>query len=180
MEVGRNGTSLKDFIERNHSLLSALAIFATIAGLLSSLPIKWLSSALSFIFIAGMVIIWLEIQAQLPKKAGLKLFLFRYVLLWGLGGLVFYWLLEFRELWRAMLFPALALLFFYEIALTIRPIGEWPLVGRLLGIGRAKNPIQEVLRVILLVILGILALYLASLFSVPINLILDWIRGAFR
>ncbi len=176
----RDGMSLKDFIEKNHALLSAMAIFATVTALLGNLPIKWVSIVISFISIAGMAIIWYEINTQLPKKMSPRLFFFRYVLLWGLGGLVLYWLLEFREIWHVFLFVPLTIVFMYEIISTLYPLKEWSIVQKVFGIGTEKSWFQKTLKVCVALAIGLLSLYMASLFSIPINLILDWIKNTFH
>lgn len=180
MGTDKNGMSVKEFIDKNQALLSALAIFATLATLLGSLPIKWMAAVFSFIAIAGMVIVWHEINAQLPEKMSLKLFLFRYVLLWGLGGLVFYWLLEFREIWHIFLFIPLAVVFTYEILLTLSPFTKHPTVKWVFGIGKQKNWFQKILKVITILIVGYFSLFLAGLFSTPLNLIFDLIKNTFK
>lgn len=176
----RDGMSLKEFIEKNHSLLSAMAIFATITALLDNLPVRWIGIVLSFISIAGLVVIWHELKAQLPKTMSPKLFIFRYVLLWGFGALVFYWLLVFREIWHFFLFAPLTILFMYEIVLTLKPLTEWKIVKWMFGIGKEKNWFQKLLKGVVTLILGLTSLYFATLFSIPLNLILDAIKNSFK
>jgi len=178
--MDKDGMPLKEFIEKNHILLSAVAVFATITALLSNLPIKWVSTVLSFISIAGTVVIWHEVQTQLPKKMSPKLFLFRYVLLWGLGGLVFYWLLEFREIWHVFLFIPLTIVFMSEIVLTLRPLTELNIVKKIFGLGKEKNWFQKILKVGVALSIAFISLFLATLFSPSINLILDWIKNTFH
>lgn len=180
MDIDRNGMTLKEFIEKNHVLLSAMAIFATIAALLGNLPIRWMSILLSFIAITGVVLIWHEVNSQLPEKMRPKLFLFRYVLLWGLGSLVFYWLLEFREIWHVFLFIPLFVLFMYEIVLTLNPLKEWSIVKWVFGIDKEKNWFQKILGIVTILAIGYTSLYLAALFSIPINLMLDAIKNTFQ
>ncbi len=178
--MDKDGMTLKEFIEKNHILLSTVAVFATIVALLSNLPIRWMGTLLSFIFIAGIVIVWHEIQTQLPKKMGPKLFLFRYVLLWGLWGFIFYWLLEFREIWHVFLFVLLFAMFLYLILSSLKPLTEWKFLIKVFGIGQSKTKLQKFLRGIILFIIGYFSLYAASLFSVPLNLILDAIKNTFK
>ncbi|EKD86919.1 MAG: hypothetical protein ACD_37C00101G0005 [uncultured bacterium] len=180
MSIDKDGMSLKEFINENHSLLSAMAIFATIAALLGNLPIRWMGIVLSFISIAGIVIIWHEIKSQLPEKMSPKLFIFRYILLWGLGALIFYWLLEFRDIWHVFLFVPLTILFMYVIISTIQPIREWKIIRYVFGIGKEKNRFQKALKILVIAVVAYSSLYLAALFSVPINVILDGIKNAFR
>jgi len=178
--MDKNGMQLKEFIEKNHALLSAVAIFATITALLSSLPIKWMGIVLSFITMAGMVVIWHEIKAQLPEKMSPKLFMFRYILLWGFGALVFYWILEFREIWHVFLFVPLTILFVYEIVQTLKPLTQLAIIKKVFGIGSQKNFFQKFLKLAVLITIVYGSLYSATIFSIPLNLILDTIKNSFH
>lgn len=175
----RDGMSLKEFIEKNHTLLSALAIFATITALLGNLPIHWIGIILSFISITGLIVIWYELKTQLPEKMAPALFIFRYVLLWGFGMLIFYWLLEFREIWHLFLVIPLTILFGYEIVSTLKPLKETKIAKYVFGINKKKNSFQKLLRAITILSITFFSLYLATIFSMPLNLILDWIKSNF-
>lgn len=176
----RDGVSLKEFIEKNHTLLSALAIFATVTALLSNLPIKWIGTVLSFISMAGLIMVWYELKAQLPERMSPKLFLFSYVLLWGFGVLVFYWLLEFREIWHLLLFAPLTILFMFEIIQTLNPLREWSVAKRVFGIGKEKNWFQKMFKVAVALGIGFISFYFAALFSSPLNMVFDVIKNTFR
>ena len=172
--------SLKEFIEENHILLSMVAVFATIIALINNLQIQWVSKSLSFIFIIGMVVVWHELYAQLPKKMSPKLLLFRYVLLWGLWGLVFYWFLEFRGVWHAFLVIPLFGMFFYLILYSLKPLINLKFMIKIFGFGQAKSKVQIFLRGVVIFLIGYLSLYAASLFSIPLNLILDMVKNSFK
>lgn len=168
---------LKEFIEDNQSLLSSLAVFAGITALLSNLEIKWLSYIFSFISILGMLVIWKEINDKLPKKieSG-KLLIFRYVLIWGMGCLVLYWLLEFRFIWRIFLFVPLTILFAYEMLYTLKQLLKITIVRKFLGLKEKKTLFQKItLFLTSLLILGISMLF-AAVLSVPLNLLFDIIK----
>lgn len=192
--------SLKQFIIENHILLSALAVFATLSALLSKLSISWLSTLLSFISIAGLILIWLEIQSQLPKeKISLKLLLFRYVMIWGLGGLILYWLLAFRDIWKVSLFVPLFFLFVYMfyspfklLSQILTQIINWlnslprfkqtKFFKKILEIKNSNNfkIFLKILRAAYLIIVIIISFNYAVLLSPPINAILDLIKNTFR
>jgi len=117
--------SLEEFIKESHILLSALAVFATLTALLSKLSISWLSTFLSFLSIGGLILIWLEIRSKIPKEnISIRLLLFRYVLLWGLGGIGAYWLLVFRDIWKVSLFIPLFFLFVYMFFTPLNLLGQ--------------------------------------------------------
>jgi hypothetical protein len=192
--------SLKQFIIDNHILLSALAVFATLSALLSKLSISWLSTFLSFVSIAGLILIWLEVQSQLPKeRLSLKLLLFRYVMIWGLGGLILYWLLAFRDIWKVSLFIPLFFLFVYMfyspfklLSQILTQIINWlnslprfkqtKLFKKILEIKNSNNfkIFLKILRAAYLIIVIIISFNYAVLLSPPINAILDLIKNTFR
>jgi len=122
-----NDQSLGDFINKTHSLLSTLAVFAALTGFAGTLEIKWLSNALTFVLLIGMTLIWHEIQSHLPNKLTIKskkLYLFRYVLLLGFSGFVLYILLEFRTVWHFSLFIPLTAIIAYMIHASTKAVLE--------------------------------------------------------
>jgi hypothetical protein len=173
-------TSLKEFIEANHILLSTLAVFATITAFITKLSIEWLAITLSFIFIIGMIIVWHEIHSHFPEKMSFKLWLFRYVLLFGFSCLALYSLLEFRQIWNMLLFIPLSILFMYVIISALKPLTRFNIVIKILGIRQQKNIWQKIMRVICVIGIMIISLSFASIFSPFINLLLTWIRASFK
>lgn len=180
MNIDKSGMTLKQFIENNQSLLSALAVFAAITTLSGNLNIQWLNILFSFIIIAGMIIIWLEVNTQFPEKVSSKLFLFHYILLWGLGALVFYWLLEFRTIWHIFLFIPLTIIFLYEILLTLNPLTKFKIVQRIFGIGKQKNWFQKIFKFIIMLVIVCISFFLAISSSTPLNLLLDAAKNTFK
>ena len=173
-------TSLKEFIEANHILLSTLAVFATITAFITKLSIEWLATTLSFIFIIGMVIVWHEIHSHFPVKMSFKLWLFRYVLLFGFSGLALYSLLEFRQAWNILLFIPLSMLFMYVIIFTLKPLLRFNFIVKFLGVGKQKNFGQKIIKAICFIGIMWVGLLLSSIFSPFINLIFTLIKNSFK
>ena len=173
-------TSLKEFIEANHILLSTLAVFATITAFINKLSIEWLAAMLSFVFIIGMLLIWHEINSHFPAKMSPKLELFRYILLFGFSGLALYSLLEFRQTWNMLLFIPLFLLFMYVIVFALKPLVKYNFIIKILGIKQQKNIWQKIIIIICAISIPLISMSLASIFSPFINLILTWIKINFK
>ena len=171
-----NNVSLREFIEKNHILLSTIAILVAIVAFLGTLPIKWLNYALSFILIAGIIIVWREIQSQIPKKTKGSLFLFRYVLLWSFGGFILYWLIEFREIWHMFLFIPIFLLSFYVMLGSIDPLLRFKIISKIFGSRDSRSNTQSIIWGIFIVVAVIISLNIAVKFTGPLNLILDVIK----
>jgi len=175
--------SLKEFIKENNALLSALAVFVAISAFLSRLPINWLNSALSFILFGGIVVILYEIQSYFPKdqnKMSLRLFLFNYVIIFGLWGILLYWLLTFRTFWKVFLFFPLFFLFVLMANSTFKPLTGINLFVKIFGIGQKKNTFQLILRDIYWIAIVLLSLIYASIFTPVLNIILDFIKSNFH
>lgn len=193
--------SLKQFIEDNHILLSALAVFSSLSALLSRLSINWLNTFFSFISIAGMIIIWFEVQSRLPKEKemSIRLLLFRYVLIFGLYGLMFYWLLAFRDLWKTFLFIPLFFLFISMLNSQFKLLSQilFQVINQINDLSRFKQTklfkkileikndnnfkiLLKILKVTYLIIIIFISFNYAILLSPPINAILDLIKNNFR
>ena len=93
--------TLEKFIGDNKNLLTILGVFVAVTTFTTELPIKSVGSALTFIFLALTIIIWLEIWEQFPSRDNTwKLIIFENLLSFAMFGLVFYWLLNYRNVWR--------------------------------------------------------------------------------
>lgn len=140
--------TLNSFIKANSELLSAMAVLVAVTTFVSGLPIHWISNVLTCLSIAGLVTIWFELSSLLPKVGSIRLHIFRYVILLGLGSIIFYWLLAFRIFWHFFLFiPLFFLMFFMTISL-LKPFGEIDRVRKFFGIGVEKNWWQKICKII--------------------------------
>ncbi|MFC1638850.1 hypothetical protein ACFL26_01095 [Patescibacteria group bacterium] len=179
-------TSLGQYIADTHQLLTTLAVFAALAGFASNLPIKWLAGALVFTLVVGMILIWHEIQSRLPKKLSVretKLFLFRYVLLFGFWGFILYLLLEFRAVWRVFLFIPLTAVFAYVLHFSLRPLFDTleALKKRFLpGEPQWYKTLFSTIRVIYVVSVILFSFGLATELHPAANLLLDVIKTKFQ
>jgi hypothetical protein len=157
-----------------------LAVFATITAFINTLSVKWLAAMLSSVLIIGMILIWHEVNSHFPKKMSLKLGLFRYILLLGFCGLTLYSLIEFRQTWNMFLFMPLSISFMYAIIFSLKPLIKFDIVIKILGIGQQRNVWQKIIRIICAISVTLISLFLASIISPFINLILTWIKISFK
>lgn len=169
--------TLKEFIGENSVLFSALAVFVAIFALMGKLSINWLNSALSFIFLGGMIIILHEIQSYFPKdKNGMsvRLILFNYVILLSLWGILLYWLLAFRTFWNVFLaIPIFILLVIGMTNSTIKLLARKSFFVKIFGIGQKKNVWQVAADVIYCLVIIFLSFIYAGIFTPIINIILN-------
>jgi len=189
--------SLEKFIKDNNVLLSALAVFASLTALLSKLSISWLSTFLSFLSIGGLILIWLEIRSKIPKdNISIRLLFFRYVLLWGLGGIGLYWLLAFRDIWKVGLFVPLFFLFLYMFFSPFKLLGQilTQVINWLNSLPKIRNnkifkkvfgfintnglkAFLKILKIAYFIVVICLSFSYAVLLSPPINTLLDSIKN---
>lgn len=172
-----NKVSLEEFIKQNEQLLSALGIFAALIVLSRSLNSSLTASLLSFVFVAGLIIIWFDVWSKLPeeKRMTFRLFLFRYVLLWSGIGLVLNWLLEFRIFWNAVLWIPIGILVAVFIIWTFLPIiRKWAFTRWLFGIDKEKKSwYNKLARGTALLIVTIVSIDTGYFLSIGTNLVLD-------
>jgi hypothetical protein len=63
---------------------------------------------------------------------------------------------------------------------TLNPLRERHIAQWIFGFGKTKNWFQRILRAIVILAIGFTSLYLATLFSIPLNLIFDGIKNTFH
>lgn len=180
IDIDNKRISLEEFIKQNEVLLSAFGVFAALIVLSKSLSNEWFSFFFSFVWIGGLIIVWFEIWSKLPKenKMGLRLFLFRYILLWGGIGLVVYWLFEFRYIWDvALFFPATIIIFWFLYGSLLPAVRYFRITRKLFGIGaEKKNSFQKVARLVACLTAFFISFFCGSYLALGTNLILDAIK----
>jgi hypothetical protein len=94
--------SLNDFINENEKILSILGVFIAVAVFAKDLPIKSLGHMISFLSFGIIILLSLEITFSLPySEAEIRLKLFGNLFITSIIILSFYWLLDFREIWKS-------------------------------------------------------------------------------
>ena len=172
--------SLEDFIIKHQALLSALGVFTAVVALTAGSKNLALD-LVSFVSIGGVVIIGWEIFSKLEKNLSPRLWLFRYVLLWGGAGLILYWLYEFRPLWDMSLWIVAIPAVFAFALWNLLPIARASLLTRkIFGIDSVKkNGWQKFARGTAFTILALTAFYFGAALSFGTNAVLDAIHRQF-
>jgi len=167
--------TLSEFIDINHKLISVLGVFTALTVFSYNLALKPIGYALSFVFLTLTVIVWLELWAKFPKRpSSWRLTTFENILSYSTIGVIAYWLLAYREIWRIVLFFPVWLL---TISIISYPVTKFGLLEKLFGWKFAQFTI---VRYIFGFFLLFLALYIAGIIAAvvtpPINNFLDQLR----
>lgn len=181
--IDKTGKSLRDFIDENQNLLSAMAVLVAIASFVTNLPIHWLGSTLLFLTIAGIVTVWVELYILFPKTGSMRLMIFKNVLSFGLIGFVFYWFLAFGTFWNIFSFVPLFAMLLYMSLTVLTQLVAFPIVRKIFGKKGNRNVWQKILIVayVCAVGYGILWLFAISVGAAPgINYLLQLIRISFH
>lgn len=175
--------TLNSFIKENSELLSAMAVLVAVTTFVSDLPIQWISNVLTCLSIAGLVTIWFELSSLLPKVGTIRLHIFRYVILLGLGSIIFYWLLAFRVFWHFVLFIPLFFLMFFMMISLLKPFGEIAKIRKFFAIGSEKNWWQKICKIVYYVFIfyACVVIFAVSVnASLGFNYLLDLIKVNFH
>jgi hypothetical protein len=181
--IDHKGQSLRDFIEENQSLLTAMAVLFGIATFMATIPMHWLSSALLFFSIAGAITLWAELYMCFPKTGALRLILFKNIISLGLMGFILYWFLAFGAFWNLFIFVPLFAAMYYMSNTVLKQLLAVPFVKKAFGERGHRNGWQ-----ILLIcgygigiFYGVTWMLAISIGAAPgFNLILEVIRQNFR
>ncbi len=175
---GSPPTTLVAFVENNYRLLTALGVFTALTVYSGNLTLKPVGYVLSFFFLAAAVLLWLELWANFPRLGTARLFWFENILFFATMILVFYWLVEFRSIWRSFLFLPIA---FFILSLLAIIVKRYDLFSRAT---HAEPGRWKLLRYIFALSLFwfsvLIALYIAALVAQPVNDFLDLLDNELR
>jgi hypothetical protein len=177
--TARTEISLSDFIGDNDKLLSALAAFVALIAFTQGFRPEFVAGFLSFVLIAGIVLIGIEIWRRLPddRLMSWRLFLFRYVLYWSLAGVIFYWLLNYRVFWDVFLYwPVMILVLVFEISTVVPAVKRFEVTRRFFGVGARKNGWQKTMLVSGWTIAIFTSILYGTMFAFSANVVLDFIK----
>ncbi len=171
------GKTLKEFIRNNEVLLSSIAVVATLIFFSRDLTPHFIAELISFLLIGGMILLWLEIWSKFPEQVQWRLFLFRYVLLWSVAGVIFSWVYEYRTFWDMFLFIPISIIIYITNSSSItQTLGVFSLTRNFFGIGidnKEKTSLQKWIKGIAIMFGIFLAFFLGVWFSYGINAIFD-------
>jgi len=169
------GVTLSAYILENGHLLSALAVFSALVVLSDGLSSNLFRYLLTFLFLAGMILICLELYYKLPKEQSMRLFLFQYVLLWATAGIIAYCIYKYRFISNFILFLPVALLVFGLSLVSVLPIvRKIQILRELYGINYTKKTIfHKIVRGFSVFILLMFSLFGGIYISFGINLFFE-------
>ena len=101
-------TSLKDFVDQNSKLISILGVFSALTVFVQEIVKKPIGElfgyVLSFLFLSLSIIILFELMSKAKVKSpSARLRFFKYILQLAIVGILFYWLLSYRTIWRVVM-----------------------------------------------------------------------------
>jgi len=178
IQINEAGVSLESFIKDNEALLSALAVIAALFVFSKDLSPSYAAGTILFFLTGGIVLLWLEIWFKFPEQVTWRLFLFRYVMLWSVIGIIYCWLYQYRAFWDIALFiPMTIIAYWFEADLVHQVLGIFPATRKFFGIGnRQKTKMQRWIIGISVLVGLFLAFYFGVMISTGTNLFLDILK----
>lgn len=174
--IPKHKNSLSEYIEENSKLISVLGVFTALTVFTYGLPIKPLGYALSFVFLSISVVVWIELWTKFPPEpSSWRLVLFENILSYSILGIIVYWLLAYREIWRIILvFPIWMIL----VSIIGYPLSKYKIFNKIAGYKIAKYQVVRILfGLVLLLFVTIIAGLIAIKLSPWINHGLDEMRN---
>jgi len=165
--------TVKDFINDNFKLLSALVAFGALIEFSSRLSPIWFSYFLAILFFTCMVIILIEVfkNAMAIKSHDFLFSVFKYVLFWLLFLFVLYWLAIFRVIEKNI--TAMVIFSGSMELLVLIIIIRFKIFKLILN---KRKIFQIIFRIGILIILTSISLYLTNLIAPSVNTFLEQIR----
>ncbi len=176
LETKPKKNTLSDYIDDNSKLISVLGVFTALTVFTRNFTIEPIGYLLSFVFLTLSIIVWLELWTKFPKKpSSWRLLVFENVLSFSVLGIILYWLLAYRDIWRSILpFP----IFLVLISLLSYPITKYKVLEKLMGLKLAQYKIVKILfGLVLILLLGFIAEILSLLIAYPVNNTFDQMRN---
>jgi len=173
-------TTLGNFIESNHKLLSVLGIFTALTVFSRNLPLGELGSFFSFGTVGIAILIWFELLRRVPKSPKSQdwpLAVFHILMIIVMCMVVIYWLVDFRPIWKDFL-PVLVMVVILSgtTRLFIWGVGHFPRVQKVLQRPPRNIVLGRAVFFGLLFVVLFSAALLASIISRPLNRFLDAMR----
>jgi hypothetical protein len=160
------------FVEENHKLLSALAIFTALTVFARALPIRILGDLLSFLFLAATVILWFELQEHYPPQtSSAKLQLFESVVSAAVLVLIGCWLILYWAFWR----PLLVVVIFLILSFTATTLFQkYDLFNRLFRVKAGNHRIlRRVVYFATVALMLLTTLVLATMLGIKVTPFLE-------
>lgn len=164
--------TLSSFVENNNTLINSLGVFTALIIFASSLPLKSIGLALSFLFLIIVLLLWFELWERFPAGSTTwRLIVFENILSLTVLILVVHWLLDYRGIWSKYLFILIFALILTPISYTLKKYDVFNVLFDTKP-GRSKV-IRYALGVIVIGSVFIVSTILAKLLANPFNRFLD-------
>lgn len=183
MTEGNQPITLDQYIRDNNHILATIAVLIAITTFVTDIKIQWIADCLTCISIAAVVTVWFEATMLMPKNGTFRLKLFRYILIAGLYGFIFYWILDYRIFWHIFLFVPVTFLLTYMFMSQLKQIIQFHWIKILFGIGMKRKWWQKLAVGILSFAMFIFWSYILNasiLASYGFNLMLDYLKLHFQ
>jgi len=168
---------LGEFIETNHKLLSTLGIFIALIVFSINLPDNFFGNMISFLLLAIIFLLWIEVFRRLPKSKEWSLDVFHNLLFFVLFLLALYWLIYYREIWNiylatVLIFPIMTFLCwmisrYRKLQIVLQKTSKHKTLGPIIKWG-------------LIIVIAYISLYLSLSVSKPINRMFDSMYSDFK
>ena len=165
--------TVKDFIDDNFKLLSALAIFGALIEFSARLSPAWFGYFLNILFFTCFVIIFIELfkSAWMMKKRTFLLSLFRYILFWLLLLLILYWLAIFKIIEKniaaMVVFSGLIQLFIWILTVKVKILGL---------VANKRKYLQTLYKIGIIILMIFISIFLTILITPYLNNLIEQIK----
>lgn len=176
-------TTLNDFIESNHKLLSTLGIFTALSVFATNLPHKAFGHILSFVFMGITLLLWFELFGRFPAKGAAR----RLVLFEGLISICAFlvavnWFVQFSWMWEEVIvLPIFITIFVVLIYVASTVIKRFDLFNRVFRVGGGqKKWLRYFVGICMLLLFSILSLFATALIVPKAKTLLKEVREVTR
>jgi hypothetical protein len=112
--------SLATFVEQNHKLLTIIGVFTAISIFATNINLLFVATFLSFLFLLLTILLWFELISKFPKNGSTNLGWFEAILGICVLGLIFYWIVEYQNVWEYILPFVIQLIFLAIFSYTVK------------------------------------------------------------
>jgi len=170
--------TLATFVEENQKLLTVIGVFTAITLFAVNIKLLYVATFLSFLFMLLTLLLWWELIGKFPKNGSASLSWFESILGICILGLIFYWIVEYREVWQVILPFVFQLLLLSIVSFIIKKTNFFNRVFK------AKPGQKKWWRYVIYFSIIMATLYLGlligSLISPPINNLLDIFKESLK
>ncbi|MCI0532309.1 MAG: hypothetical protein L0Y74_10260 [candidate division Zixibacteria bacterium] len=166
-------TSLRNYVENNHKLLTAMGVLFALTVFSTNLEPKSLALWLSFFLVACSALLWIEILSAMKGHSSLIQYFFQYSLIFAFLAFSLYWYIHYRSIWHNLLFLPI----FYALLsgfFAFENKRKW--FERILP--NSRQIIQLPIRIAVAMVIVVVLLSITKLIVSPLRIFLDAIADS--